>query len=311
MVLRIIRFKKYICLLYFFNLSSYQKLKQILPDYINYYNKNQISNDWIDTVKKSGGKTPEILDELAIFYCLTHPTSYISIVWPSSLECDKSYKIIDILKKHGEIIYNKKINIKNNAPFLLLRHTYRFSKWLGNWENNFIGIKDKKMYKRFPRYTSDYTIEVYLLNYKSFKDAYNSKIKARQLCNLGYNSIHMTDNQEESISLAKVLFNNNSINFINNAKINPLKNFDKVLSPYSRWILKNYNSNNFCAISNSTKALFGKIKTKISFINNKHKIKKIPDFCKHKLYDKQTADNIIHDPRKYFYYDEVKFMALK
>lgn len=288
----------------------YNNARDLFKDYHqkylkSYANSENYSKSWS---KASQVKSSELLDELAIFYCLKNKDSYVSIVWPISLECADKDKIPDILKKHGEIIYKKTLTLKHNGPFLLIRHAYKFASWLGTWEDDFPGIKKKKMYKRFPKNKDSFKIDVYLLKFDSLKTAIKAKHEVRHLCKVGYNSIHVTDNQEQAISLAKVIFNQNSMAFLNSANVNHLKNIHKKLDRYINFATQYKSGLNFCATATTTKFLLNhKNIDKFHFVSKEHNFK-IPSYC---IQDKIADSNeIIFDPRRYFYFDEAKFQTI-
>lgn len=250
-------------------------------------------------------------DEIALFRCKTNPHSFISIIWPVTKKYPAYDKIPKILSKYGAIRYVKKVPLKNNGPLMLIKHAYGHETWLGNWTNNFYGIRSIKENICFPSYLHEYEIDVYLLEFENLDKALAAKYRIRKFFDLRFNSIHITDTQKEAISLAQVLFNKNSIDFLNEYQLVKMSHFEKLLKDNKKWLANCMENGPFCLTGKAIKAAYGQKDCKeISFVSKQSNLKAPIGFkCKNKsIKNIAKLDKFIHNPQSYFMYNEIKFL---
>lgn len=128
-------------------------------------------------------------------------------------------------------------------------------------------------------------------------------------------SIHTTDNQAESIQAAQLLFNENSLKYLNIAKPYKYYNFNKILEIYKKNIIdSNFNLNNF--ITDSSMSIYGiRESNDICFFSKENKQNLIEnEFIQNNdsqlSYYNLSKDSIVYDPRNYFVYNNLKFVTL-
>ena len=90
--------------------------------------------------------------------------------------------------------------------------------WVGSPANGYSGIK-QKLVKCFPE--NQYRIKVVVFQEDSIDKVREIKEKIRNICKIGYNSVHITDRKEEVMRVSELIFNENGIHFLNYA--NPYK----------------------------------------------------------------------------------------
>ncbi len=73
----------------------------------------------------------------------------------------------------------------------------------------------------------------------SLDDVLKIKDKVREILNAGKHSIHITDTKEEAIRVARVVFNDNSIHFLNYAKPNRYISTHTKIDKFKEFIVKN------------------------------------------------------------------------
>ena len=153
----------------------------------------------------------------------------------------------------------------------------------------------------------------------SLEDVIKIKTKIRSLFNLGNNSIHITDTQEEARRMARIIFNDNSIHFLNYGKPNTYAIFNKKLDLYKKFIYENNintkdialdagtviaayglrNSNDIDYLLNNSDELYS--------INNKYGCNSHDEEL---IYHNKTKEKLIYDQRIFFYFNDIKFIAL-
>lgn len=249
-------------------------------------------------------------DEIALFRCRANTHSFIAIVWPVTKNYPAYKKIPKILNTYGTLRYKKQIILRNNAPLMLIKHAYNHESWLGNWRNNFYGIKSIKENICFPSYQSSHEIDVYLVEFENLSRALEAKYRIRKFFNLTFNSIHITDTHAEAISLAKIIFNKNSIEFLNNYQLVQMKRFEALLENNKKWLSAMMQDEAFCIIGKAIQAALGKHDCKsISFISKLEKPAPKGFYCKNSSLKKaSTLDALAYDPQRYFIHNEIKFI---
>ena len=86
--------------------------------------------------------------------------------------------------------------------------------WSGNENNSYQGI-NQKLVECFPSFEK-FTVIAFQAN--SIDDVRTIKDEVRDICKMGYSSIHITDTQEEVIRITQLMFNSNGIHFLNYSK---------------------------------------------------------------------------------------------
>lgn len=93
----------------------------------------------------------------------------------------------------------------------MLSQIYYGEEWLGNVENNFKGSQGKlvECFKNFE------PVRVIAFQADNLEEVIEIKEKIRDIFKIGKHSVHITDTKEEAIRVARIVFNNNSIHFLN------------------------------------------------------------------------------------------------
>lgn len=175
---------------------------------------------------KARGLNEEYLDFGALKYIENSQNLYMAIIWPRA-NADSSA----IERFFPKLIYSKKVKLNYNGAHNLLAEAYKGEHWLGEREENYPGVKNK-LIECFPNFKP---IEVYLFHEDDLEEVLLIKDRVRDKLGSGKHSIHITDNDEETKLLAKLLFNFNSLHYLNNAKPNAFLNqaLDEFISKHS------------------------------------------------------------------------------
>jgi len=230
----------------------------------------------------------------------------------SSVPNEKINEIEALFSQSGKIYYKKEIDLSFEGYVNLKKLSYQGNKWIGSQSNNYEGAT-KHAEKSF----GSNPLRVYVLIYDDIEILNKTKNSVRDICGIGNFSIHITDNREESISLARYLLNNSSISFWSNVDTN--FNFDKPenhISKFKSLLNKNgSNTENFCIVGSYSLSLFGIRQARdldYIFIDNSCSISSTEiDNHGHEdeLYFGKTINQIL-DPRCYFYLYGIKFINL-
>lgn len=261
-----------------------------------------------------GGLKEKYLDAMALEYCKLKPNCYIAIIFPAAQGHDADTQ--KILESFCKIVYKKNVVLSQHGPFNFVRQLYEEASWLGNWDNHYAGAQTKA-HACFPDgNATKKPIQVYLLECDSLQKMTECKNEVRKIYGIGNHSIHTTDNHNESVQIARLLFNKNSIHHLNNAAACQLKNFDTYLNKYKK-VLQARKVDNECFCIDGSAVLsayglrdcadldylhFGYDQMFIDSLISSHN----SSIVHHVL----SKDDIIFNPENHFYYNNVKFASV-
>ncbi len=251
------------------------------------------------------------LDAMALEYCRIKQNTYIVTLFPSA--SGNESEINNILKENGKIVYSKKINLKRHGPLFLMLQMYSGENWLGNWKNGFLGARQKASLC----FTQNNPMRIYLIECDQLDDVMQAKNKIRNIFKIGKHSVHINDHHEETLRLAKVFFNQNSIHFLNHARPELYKRFNAFLDYYMKRLEgQSINSDNFCIDGSSVMAVYGIRESRdLDFLchGSDDLITGHQLIACHndEVYHYETSkDDIIFNPENHFYFKGVKFASL-
>lgn len=261
-------------------------------DYDFFYKRN-ISRDILDTVVT---KFVEYASNV-----------YIAFLWPIAGGNDK--KIEEIIPN---IVYRKEIKLNPNGAHNLLSQIYYGEDWLGSVKDGFRGSQGKlvECFKSFD------PIRVIAFQADSLDDVLKIKEKIRNIFNVGKHSVHITDTKEEAIRTTRIVFNNNSIHFLNYAKPNKYISTHKKIDEFKEFIKKNeLNSNDVLLDSSIILSAYGLREAKDTdyFCRDNNKIKvEFDDINIHDeelKYYNEEKNEMIYNQKFYFYFNDIKFIS--
>lgn len=261
-------------------------------DYKFFYARN-ISND--------------ILDAVVTKFVQFSSNIHIAFVWPTAIGNDN--KIEEIIPN---IVYRKDIQLNPNGAHNLLSQIYYGEEWLGSIENNFRGSQGKlvECFRSFD------PIRVIAFQTESLNDVLKIKDDIRDVFNVGKHSIHITDTKDEAIRTARIVFNDNSIHFLNYAKPNKYMSTHKKTDTFKAFLkMNNLSVDDVLLDSSIVLSAYGLREANDTdfFCSDNHKIKvKFDDINTHdeelKYYD-ENKNEMIYNQKFYFYFNDMKFTS--
>ncbi|RLA84000.1 MAG: hypothetical protein DRG78_02765 [Epsilonproteobacteria bacterium] len=268
------------------------KTSNHIYDYDFFYNRN-ISSDILDTVVTTFIKYASNV--------------HIAFLWPI-----KKDNNIDIETIIPNIVYKKKIKLNPNGAHNLLSQIYYGEEWLGNIENNFNGVNGKlvECFKTFDSF------DVIAFQADSLDEVLKIKENIREVFNVGKHSVHITDTKEEAIRTARVVFNDNSLHFLNYAKPNKYISTHKKIDIFKEFMKENnLDSKDLIIDSSFILSCYGLREAKDTdfFCSDNSKIKvEFKDINIHDeelKYYEEEKNELIYDPKNYFYFNDIKFIS--
>ena len=254
------------------------------------------------------GLEQDVLDYMALEYCRLRDDCLLAVVYPCAVAQIEA--IESILAEKCKIVCRKKILATGRyAPQNIIRQIYPNASWLGRAKDGFKGASEKaRVCFAGPRY-----FYALLLQAESLADAAATKEKARAKAGLSNHSLHITDDHTETVAIARMFFNANSIFFFNHATPINSPVFHERLIEYAAAVGAR---EDFAVHGSAVMEAFGireaddldylsrgsealqTADSKISLGNEK---------AEHGDY---SLDELLFDPRRYFYFYGVKFVDL-
>jgi hypothetical protein len=233
--------------------------------------------------------------------------THIAFLWPSGK--GEKNKVESFF---SNIVYKKEIRLYPNGAFNLLIELYKHMDWVGSKENGFRGAK-QKLIECFPSFES-FTVLVF--QSESIEAVREIKEKVRQVYEIGFSSIHITDTKEEAIRISKLIFNENGIHFLNYAKPHRYNILSNKLDEFQEFLRSNNCSTDDIVLDGSTVlSQYGLRKNDdidyLIFDNNNIQIKN-SNYDTHDSqlkYHKQIKEDLIYNPKYFFQFNNLKFVS--
>lgn len=232
---------------------------------------------------------------------------YIAFIWPIAKSSDEQIESII-----PNIVYKKEMMLNPNGAHNLLSQIYYGEAWLGDVENDFSGSKGKlvECFKTFD------PIKVIVFQSGDLVEVIKIKENIREVFSVGKHSIHITDTKAEAIRTAKIVFNDNSIHFLNYAKPNQYISTHRKIDTFKEFIKANdLNSNDVLLDSSIVLSAYGLREANDTdfFCSDTSKIKvEFDDINIHdeelKYYD-ENKNEMIYNQNFYFYFNDIKFIS--
>lgn len=242
----------------------------------------------------------EMLDVVATKFVEYADKVYVAFLWPTAQgHDDKIEKVIP------NIVYRKEMTLTSNGAHNLLSQIYYGEEWLGSVEDDFRGSQGKlvECFKSFE------PVRIIAFQADSLDEVLVIKDKVREIFNVGKHSIHITDTKEEAIRVARVVFNDNSIHFLNYAKPNRYISTHKKIDKFKEFIVKNeLDINDVVLDSGIVLSAYGlRESSDIDyFVDDNEKLKYHDEELEY--HDEEKLE-LIYNPKNYFYFNDLKFIS--
>ena len=256
-----------------------------------------------------GGLNQTYLDAMALNYAKLKNNTFMITLFPTAL-C-KFEKAREIIVNSTDVVCEKAVPLGKYGPFNFIRTLYDGEPWAGNWQVGFQGVNSKAE----QCYNAQGPTYVFLVQTDDPDTLRTLKQNVRDLYNVGNHSIHINDYHYETIRIASAVFNQNSINFLNELKPTYLKNFELYFQKYKNWhAIGNHDQDDFCVDASAVLSAYGlrdcrdldflyageDINTGLTEINCHNEELK---------YYRHHKDDIIFNPNNHFYYNGFKFAS--
>jgi len=249
----------------------------------------------------------DILESVVNTFIKYSKNTHLAFLWPSGKE-----NIKKSFSKFSNIIYQKDIVLTHQGAFNLLVELYKHMDWVGSKEKGCPQIHKKKI-ECFPSLTS---FKVIAFQANSIEEVLQVKKEIREINNIGFSSIHITDTQEEAIRISRLIFNVNGLHFLNYGNpLNFLSELDKneEVKRFSK--KREISLNDIVLDSSNVLGLYGLRKSKDidCFINGQmdliDKSLKLETHDSELKHHEKSKEELIYNPKYHFHYEGVKYIS--
>lgn len=257
------------------------------------------------------------LDYLMLEYCKNDNNIYLSCLWPAAKGVENRKAALNVLREScsfAQVIYEKELTISYNGLRNFMPQVYASAPWLGKIENRF----NTAMVKVNGCYDENGCLTVCLIRCDCLAKILDLKREVRDIFGIAEHSIHITDTADETMQMAKILLNENSLDFLNEGDPSRYIDYVKGLNDFKTSIIANMlNLDDFIIDSSGVMGIYGIRKpSDIDYLSLSSKNITSPNdnFDNHEAeakYHTQSIDSLILDPSNFFVYDGIKFVSLK
>lgn len=231
---------------------------------------------------------------------------YIALLWPAA-----KGRQADIDSYIPNLIYQREVTLNHNGAHNLLSQVYFNEEWLGLKEENFPGVKNKLV----ECFNNSGSLRVVAFQESRFENVLKIKNDVRDMFSIGKHSIHITDTKEEAIRVAKILFNQNSVHFLNHGQPHKYLSTFSQLERFKSFLIENdLNLDDVVIDGSVVMSLYGIREAGdvdyLSSIEMEHLNDGVVDNHEDELvFHHQSKEQLIYDQNFYFHFDDLKFIS--
>lgn len=256
-------------------------------------------------------------DRMALEYVKMKQSVRCMVLHPISYKINKNHnndlydEVRKIISEYGSIYYEKQITLTEIGLNNLMNELYRGENWVGGlFPRNGQSYRNERWVKGMPL-----TLIIIDMDNATLAKNKEMKEKCREIFNIEKNSLHTTDHPTDTFRTASSLLNSNSIDFLNHSKGNISKNSQQLLTKYfdnathghcltSSIVMELYG---FRHANNDIDYLIDSSIKKETFIHENIS----PHINMSLNYYPYHHDDIIYNPKHYFYFNGNKVATIK
>ncbi len=260
---------------------------------------------------KSLGLEKKYLDYMALEYVKLKPSTKLITLHPAR-DPKKEQEVSDLIYSRVPVVYDSEISLNKHGFTNYVSQMYFGEPWLKTPQDPIAGAKLKA-----DLCWGDSPVRIILIEEGNLDLLTALKQEIRGLYNIDKSSVHINDVYEETLRLSRIVYNPNSVSFLNHgipdldSKLNDeLEKYRKTLESYG------LNSDLFCVTGSAVMTMFGlrecadldylhydpnHVIQGSSYINS-HETE-LSKYPMHK-------DDILFNPDNHFYWNNIKFASL-
>ena len=233
-----------------------------------------------------------ILKRTAVEYAKLKSNTHMICLFPTAHK--RIDEVMRIINKYSNVFFEWTHKLNPRGQLSLMKEIYLREGWVSEE-----GIRRKGN----QCFGGGGVVTFLLVDAENLSVVKEMKTKIRELFNVGNHSVHISDYHEDAIRIAKTVFNDNSIHFLNNNKNVSYTNYRKLMNEAKP-------DDNTIITGSSVLSLYGLRDCKdLDLIYYNDAPKDSHNQYLESLY-KVTLDDIINNPDYYLYYQGFKYVSL-
>lgn len=252
---------------------------------------------------EKSGMSQEYLDAMVLKYISLKKDIFVANIWPTAVGHYKEIK--ELIERYGKFGIYKEVLLSEEGAFNYLHQIYAQDDWVGNIDDKFAGVYRKL----HPCFQNKGAVRVFVFQAENKKTVLELKEKIRDIFRVGKHSVHITDTMEEALLMGRLLFNTNSIEFMNQAAVTRYKNSYKSIQKF--WKENIYSEEDILITGSSIMALYGICEANdIDYVRWNSNGNEHESHNQYIKYYRKNLNELIFDSRNFFYYQNHKYLTL-
>lgn len=249
---------------------------------------------------------------MARVYSHIKENCYLACLWPKG-DVSKHAKALAELSKVGKIFYVGDIYLTYNGMKNFMAQIYGHQAWTGSIDDGFQGTNSKAM----ACYNKANPVKTVLFEAQNLEAVLEVKTKIRQIYGIGNHSIHISDTKEETEMMAELLYNVNSVKFLNFAMPYRFKYIFSEMPRLKKLIIENgYETDRFIIDSSAVLEVYGIRKARdIDYLTDiradEGQLEGADRHDSQMLYYQTGISEMLYNPENYFIYNGMKFLDIE
>ena len=248
------------------------------------------------------GLSQSLLKRTAVEYAKLKSNTHIICLFP--IAHTRINEVMNIINEYSNVFYHSSEVLNSEGQLGLMKEIY-LSELIEQKAVSAAGWANEEGIRRKGNlcFRDKTNVTFILVDAKNLETLKETKNKVRALFNVGNHSIHINDTHEETVRIAKTVFNDNSIHFLNNRKNILFPNYRKLMNATKP-------DDNTVITGSSVLSLYGLRDCKdldLIYYNN-------APVDSHNQYlethYKLTLDNIVNNPLYHLYHNGFKYVSL-
>ena len=238
------------------------------------------------------GLSNHMLQRAALEYAKLKSNSHVICLFP--IAHTRIDEVMSIINEYSNIFYQSTVQLNGVGQISLMKEIY----FVEGWANEH-GIKRKSD----QCFRGESKTTFVLIDADNLETVKEMKTKIRELFNVGNHSVHISDYHSDAIRIAKTVFNDNSIHFLNNRKYISFPKYKQLIDSIKP-------DDNKVITGSSVLSLYGLRDCKdLDLIHYDN-----PPADSHnqylETYYELTLDDIVNNPLYHLYYQGFKYVSL-
>ncbi|MGN1165312.1 MAG: DUF1919 domain-containing protein [Lachnospiraceae bacterium] len=250
---------------------------------------------------------------MAIQYAYLKKNCFLACLW-QKVDLRKSKEVEEKLRTIGNIVYSQDIFLSYNGMCNFMAQIYGHQAWTGSIDDHFIGVRGKVD----ECYREGQPVRTYLFEAENLESVIDIKRRIRDIFQIGNHSIHISDNWDETIEMAEMLYNRNSVDFLNRANPYKYSNVYKKVNTLKKVLSDNeYDQRRFIWSPDAVLEVCGiqpiselKFWTDYNF-EVEYQIAGVSNAFDGLQYSDNSLKDLLYNPSHYFYFNGMKFVTPK